>query len=83
MNSDKFYFSELPNDPRLQQRDACGVGFVAQLEGKKSHQIIKDGLKILHRLDHRGGLASDGRTGDGAGIMMQIPDAFFSELLES
>ncbi|MFW7379587.1 MAG: glutamate synthase large subunit [Oligoflexus sp.] len=71
------YTASRMEDPRLQQRDACGVGFVAHLHGEASHKIIEDGLTILHRLDHRGGLASDGKTGDGAGIMMQIPDGFF------
>jgi glutamate synthase domain-containing protein 2/glutamate synthase domain-containing protein 1/glutamate synthase domain-containing protein 3 len=77
------YTESLIEDPRLKQRDACGVGFIAHMQGAKSHKIIEDGLTILHRLDHRGGRASDGRTGDGAGIMTQIPHAFFAKQEQS
>ncbi|SMF32765.1 glutamate synthase large subunit [Pseudobacteriovorax antillogorgiicola] len=67
-------------DPREVQRDACGVGFVANMKGIPSHKIVKDGLTILNRLDHRGGRASDNLTGDGAGIMVGIPHSFISKL---
>ena len=60
-------------DPRNIQRDACGVGFVANIKGVPSHKIVNDGLTILNRLDHRGGRASDELTGDGAGIMLGMP----------
>jgi glutamate synthase (NADPH/NADH) large chain len=58
------------------ERDACGVGFVAHIKGAKSHGIIRQGLQILHRLTHRGAVGADPRAGDGAGILIQIPDAF-------
>ncbi|HLT26697.1 MAG TPA: glutamate synthase subunit alpha, partial [Zeimonas sp.] len=65
-------------DPAL-EHDACGVGFVAHVGGKKSHSIIEQGLQILCNLDHRGAVGADPLMGDGAGILIQIPDAFFRE----
>src|SRR6201987_2457753 len=63
-------------DPSL-EKDACGVGFIANIKGKKSHQIISDALQILCNLEHRGAVGADPRFGDGAGILVQIPHAFF------
>ncbi len=57
--------------------DACGVGFIAQVDGRASHQILKRGLEALLRLAHRGGVDADGRSGDGAGLLLPIPRAFF------
>ena len=62
-------------DPR-QEHDACGVGFVAHIKGKKSHDMIRQGLQILENLTHRGAVGADPLAGDGAGILLQIPDAF-------
>src|ERR1700732_3160204 len=59
------------------EHDACGVGFVADLPGRRSHDIVIKGLTILRNLDHRGAKGSDPDTGDGAGILTQIPDGFF------
>ncbi|HTO34017.1 MAG TPA: glutamate synthase large subunit [Pararhizobium sp.] len=61
------------------EHDACGVGFVAHMKGQKSHQIVKDGLFILENLTHRGAVGADPLMGDGAGILVQIPDRFFRE----
>ncbi|MGI4891039.1 MAG: hypothetical protein ACRYGJ_18410, partial [Janthinobacterium lividum] len=61
------------------EHDACGVGFVAHIKGKKSHEIVQQGLRILHNLDHRGAVGADPLMGDGAGILLQIPDQFFRE----
>ncbi|WP_353230739.1 glutamate synthase large subunit [Novosphingobium sp.] len=63
-------------DPR-NEHDACGVGFVAHIKGIKSHAIIKQALEILHNLDHRGAVGADPLLGDGAGILIQLPDALF------
>ena len=63
-------------DPR-NEHDACGVGFIAQMKGVKSHQIVKDGLAMLQNLTHRGAVGADPLMGDGAGVLVQIPDAFF------
>jgi len=63
-------------DPR-NEHDACGVGFVADVKGRKSHTIIAEGLEILLKLDHRGAVGADPLAGDGAGVLTQIPDAFF------
>jgi len=60
-----------------QEHDACGVGFIAHIKNKKSHDIIQKGLEILERLTHRGAAGADPREGDGAGILIQIPDDFF------
>ncbi|HEU0220314.1 MAG TPA: glutamate synthase-related protein, partial [Gallionella sp.] len=62
-------------DPR-QERDACGVGFVAHIKGKPSHDMVRQGLQILENLTHRGAVGADPLAGDGAGILLQIPDAF-------
>jgi glutamate synthase (NADPH/NADH) large chain len=61
------------------EHDACGVGFVAHIKGKKSHSIIQQGLKILENIDHRGAVGADPLMGDGAGILIQIPDALYRE----
>ncbi|MFZ9764317.1 MAG: glutamate synthase-related protein [Burkholderiaceae bacterium] len=65
------------------EHDACGVGFVAQMRGRKSHEIVQQGLQILKNLDHRGAVGADALMGDGAGILLQIPDAFFREEMAS
>ena len=59
------------------EHDACGVGFVAHLKGKASHAIVAQGLQILENLDHRGAVGADPLMGDGAGLLIQIPDAFY------
>ena len=59
------------------EHDACGVGFVAHIKGRKDHSIIEQGLLILKNLDHRGAVGADPLMGDGAGILIQIPDEFF------
>ncbi len=59
------------------EHDACGVGFVAHIKNRKSNEIVLQGLEILLRLTHRGAAGADPREGDGAGILLQIPDAFF------
>ena len=56
------------------EHDACGVGFVAHMKGQKSHSIVEQGLLILKNLDHRGAVGADPLQGDGAGILLQIPD---------
>src|ERR1700719_1643111 len=64
-------------DPAL-EKDSCGVGFIANIKGKKSHQIVSDAISILCNLEHRGAVGADPRAGDGAGILVQIPHAFFA-----
>jgi glutamate synthase (NADPH) large chain len=65
-------------DP-AQEHDACGVGFVAHIKGEKSHAIVEQGLKILENLDHRGAVGADKLMGDGAGILIQLPDVLYRE----
>src|SRR5499427_11118553 len=60
-------------DPR-NEHDSCGVGFVVNIKGRKSHDIIRRGLQILVNLDHRGAVGADPLVGDGAGCMIQLPD---------
>jgi glutamate synthase (NADPH/NADH) large chain len=67
-------------DPR-NEHDACGVGFVAHMKGQKSHQIVRDGLFMLENLTHRGAVGADPLMGDGAGLLVQIPDRLFREEL--
>ncbi len=61
------------------EHDACGVGFVAHIKGEKSHAIVQQGLKILENLDHRGAVGADKLMGDGAGILIQLPDVLYRE----
>jgi len=61
------------------EHDACGVGFVAHIKGQKSHAIVEQGLLILQNLDHRGAVGEDELMGDGAGVLLQIPDQYFRE----
>jgi len=61
------------------ERDACGVGFVAHIKGKKSHEIVQKGLELLTNLTHRGATGYDPKLGDGAGLLMQLPDAFMRQ----
>jgi glutamate synthase (NADPH) large chain len=61
------------------EHDACGVGFVAHIKGKKSHGIVEQGLLILKNLDHRGAVGADPLQGDGAGLLIQVPDQFYRE----
>ncbi len=74
-------FHQLPDAQGLYspsfEHDACGIGFYANIKGRPSHNIVKNGLEMLCRLEHRAGRGGDGKTGDGAGLMVQIPDAFF------
>src|SRR5579863_8207856 len=65
-------------DPR-HERDACGVGFVTNLKGRKSHEVIECGLEILVNLNHRGAVGADPLVGDGAGCLIQIPDALLRD----
>jgi glutamate synthase domain-containing protein 2/glutamate synthase domain-containing protein 1/glutamate synthase domain-containing protein 3 len=60
------------------EHDACGVGFVVNLHGRKSHQVVRQGLEVLENLTHRGACGCDPLTGDGAGILMQMPQDFFT-----
>jgi glutamate synthase (NADPH) large chain len=60
------------------EHDSCGVGFVCNIKGNRSHEIVKQGLEVLHRLSHRGATGADPKTGDGAGILIQLPHEFFA-----
>jgi len=68
-------------EPR-NEHDACGIGFVASIRGEKSHEIIRKGLEVLINLTHRGATGCDPETGDGAGILIQIPHVFFASECE-
>ncbi|MFG1477793.1 glutamate synthase large subunit [Xanthobacter sp. V4C-4] len=61
------------------ERDACGVGFIADIKGRKSHKIVQDGINIVLNLEHRGAVGADPRAGDGAGMLVQIPHKFFAK----
>ena len=65
-------------DPK-NEHDACGVGFIAHIKGQKSHSIVEQGLLILQNLDHRGAVGADKLMGDGAGILIQIPDQYYRD----
>ncbi|MED5262145.1 MAG: glutamate synthase large subunit [Myxococcota bacterium] len=61
------------------EHDACGVGFIANIRGETSHQLVRDGIELLVRLEHRGACGCDPDSGDGAGVLIQLPDAFLRE----
>ncbi|MBU2251783.1 MAG: hypothetical protein KKH25_05950, partial [Candidatus Omnitrophica bacterium] len=65
-------------DPRF-EHDNCGVGFVCNINGEKSYTIVKKGIEVLNRLKHRGAVGADPATGDGAGILIQIPQGFLAK----
>src|SRR6187399_665211 len=61
------------------ERDACGVGFVADMKGRRSHKIVRQALQVLINLEHRGACGCEVNTGDGAGILIQMPDGFLRQ----
>src|SRR3954451_10615823 len=65
-------------DPQF-EHDACGVGFVVNVKGRKSHEIIQQAIQVLLNLDHRGACGCEINTGDGAGILIQMPHAFLAK----
>ncbi|MEO1489363.1 MAG: glutamate synthase subunit alpha, partial [Pseudomonadota bacterium] len=69
-------------DP-VNEHDACGVGMIAHIKGEKSHDIVRQALEILNRIDHRGAVGADPLLGDGAGILLQIPDPLFRKWAEA
>ncbi|MFA6546394.1 MAG: glutamate synthase subunit alpha, partial [Limisphaerales bacterium] len=66
-------------DPQF-EHDACGVGFVVNMKGRKSHEVVQQGIQILINLDHRGAVGCEPNTGDGAGILIQLPHKFFTKV---
>ena len=68
-------------DPEF-EHDACGVGFVAHLKGEKSHNIVAKGLELLANLEHRGAVGAEKNSGDGAGILTQMPDKFLRRVVK-
>ena len=60
------------------EHDACGIGAVVDIQGRASHETVDDALKIVEKLEHRAGKDAEGKTGDGVGILTQIPHAFFA-----
>ena len=68
-------------DPEF-EHDACGVGLVASLDNVATRRIVEGGLSVLKRLMHRGATGNDPETGDGAGLLVQIPDAFFRKVVK-
>ena len=67
---------------RANDSDACGLGFVANIKGARSHSIVEDGLKVLDNLEHRGATGADPKMGDGAGMLVQIPHELFRETVD-
>src|ERR1700685_341532 len=61
------------------EHDSCGVGFVVDIKGRKSNKILKSAIQVLKNLDHRGAAGSESNTGDGAGVLLQMPHAFLKE----
>ena len=59
------------------EKDNCGFGLIAHMAGEKSHKLVRTAISSLARMSHRGGIAADGKTGDGCGLLLQKPDVFF------
>ena len=85
ISTHRFFHTAMPNQqnqglyrPEF-EHDACGIGFRAHLKGRRSHKIVSDAITMLERMDHRGACGCDPNTGDGAGILLQIPHEFFLE----
>ena len=68
-------------DPRF-EHDSCGVGFIVNVKGVKSHDVVEKGIRALKNLEHRGASGTEVNTGDGAGVLIQTPDRFFREVCE-
>ena len=66
-------------DPQF-EHDACGVGFIVHMNGQKSHELVEQALTILSNLEHRGACGAETNTGDGAGILLQIPHKFMNKV---
>ncbi|MDR0909083.1 MAG: glutamate synthase large subunit [Spirochaetaceae bacterium] len=66
---------------RSYEHDSCGIGFVADIKGRPSHDILKRGLEVLARMEHRGAESADNKTGDGSGVLLQIPDVYYRSLV--
>lgn len=85
--SSKEKTTDLPQPPSLycpqEERDACGIGLIAQLDAKPSHQLVRNALSMLERMEHRGARGFDPLVGDGSGILLRIPDAFFRKWADS
>ena len=64
------------------EHENCGAGFICNLNGERTNQIIHDALEILVKLEHRGGVSSDGKTGDGAGLLIDIPHEYFARVCD-
>ncbi|MGM0413433.1 MAG: hypothetical protein ACQERG_08985, partial [Pseudomonadota bacterium] len=62
------------------ERDNCGFGLIAQMDGEASHWLVSTAIDALARMTHRGAIAADGKTGDGCGLLLKKPDAFFREV---
>lgn len=58
------------------KKDNCGFGLIAQMEGQPSHKLVRTAISALDRMTHRGGIAADGKTGDGCGLLLQKPDSY-------
>jgi glutamate synthase (ferredoxin) len=80
-------FTKMPEKQGLYspefEHDACGMGIVSHIKGRKSHQIVEQALEVLVNLSHRGASGSEENTGDGAGILIQLPDNFLRQQMES
>ncbi len=87
MSMNEFHSVSFPGFPRAQglydpvhEKDSCGIGFVAHIKGQKSHEILRNALQVLENLTHRGAQGCDPCTGDGAGVLSQIPHGFFQRV---
>ena len=78
MHQDNYPPAQGLYDP-AHERDACGVGFVADMKGRRSHKIVRQALQVLINLEHRGACGCEVNTGDGAGILIQMPDGFLRQ----
>ncbi len=79
MNQNSFPYQQGLYDPRF-EHDNCGVGFVCNIKCEKTHLIVEQGISVLERLSHKGAVGADPHTGDGAGLLIQIPHTFLKKV---
>ena len=79
MSKTKWKDEQVMTDRRFEEHDACGIGAVVNIDGRKDHKVLDDALKIVEKLEHRAGKDATGEVGDGVGILLQVSHNFFAK----
>lgn len=73
---------ESREEMKMREHDACGIGMICNIDGRKTHSVVHSALQIVEKLDHRAGKDASGKVGDGVGILLQISHTFFSHIVD-